>query len=496
VATTDLSATEATRAPVAAPAHLLWPSTYGSVLVVLDALCITVAGAVALRARFGGADVVITDEGVLAGVPFSLVVAAAAPAWVLLLAVSRAYDVRYLGVGSEEYKSLLSGSFRFAAALGLASYALQASLSRHFFVVLVLLGTVLLLLARYAARKALHALRVRGRCLHRVVLIGTEEEVQQLDAQLLRGRYAGLAAVAACLPDYCTATSISVASGELPVIGAARDLAPRLREVRADSVAVAGTSALSARELRELSWQLEGSGVDLLVAPAITDVAGPRIHIRPVAGLPLLHVDEPIFGGPKRLAKALLDLSLALLLLVVLLVPSLLIGLAVALDSRGPILYRQERVGRGGTTFPMWKFRSMRVGADREVTELQRLNEADGPLFKLRDDPRITRVGRFLRRHSLDEIPQLINVLTGSMSLVGPRPPLQSEVARYPTRLQRKLLVKPGMTGLWQISGRTDLSWDEAVRLDLYYVENWSAALDALILWKTLAAVVRGRGAY
>ena len=251
-----------------------------------------------------------------------------------------------------------------------------------------------------------------------------------------------------------------------------------------------------ARELRELSWQLEGTGVDLLVAPAITDVAGPRIHIRPVAGLPLLHVDEPTFGGPRRVAKAVLDLTLALVLLVLLLIPSLLVALAVKLDSRGPVLYRQERVGRDGTTFPMWKFRSMRVGADQELTELQRLNDADGPLFKLQQDPRVTRVGAFLRRHSLDEIPQLLNVLLGTMSLVGPRPSLQAEVDRYPAQLRRKLYVKPGMTGLWQISGRADLSWDEAVRLDLYYVENWSVALDGLILWKTLAAVVRGRGAY
>jgi len=463
---------------------------------VLDALLITIAGAVALRARFGDADAVINDEGVLAGVPFAFVVAAAAPAWVLLLGVSRAYDARYLGLGSEEYKSVLSGTFRFAAALGLTSYALQAELSRRFFLVLVPLGAALLLLGRYLARKALHALRARGRCLHRVVLIGTEEEVRQLDAQLSRGRYAGLQSVAVCLPDYNDVTSLTVASGELPVLGAARDLAPRLGEVRADTVAVAGTSALSARELRELSWQLEGTGVDLLVAPAITDVAGPRIHIRPVAGLPLLHVDEPTFGGPKRLAKAVLDLTLALVLLVLLVIPSLLIALAVKLDSRGPVLYRQERVGRDGRTFPMWKFRSMRVGADRELTELQRLNEADGPLFKLQSDPRVTRVGAFLRRHSLDEIPQLVNVLLGTMSLVGPRPPLQSEVDRYPTQLRRKLYVKPGMTGLWQISGRADLSWDEAVRLDLYYVENWSVALDALILWKTLAAVAKGRGAY
>lgn len=463
---------------------------------MLDALVVTLSAGVSLRLRFGDVDVPITDEGVLAGVPFTLLVAAAAPAWVALLAVSRAYDGRYLGVGSEEYRNVVAGTFRFGAALGLASYALQASLSRRFFLVFIPLGAVLLLLGRYAARKALHALRVRGRCLHRVVLVGTEQEVDQLATKFARERYAGLSAVAACLPDYVDQDSVHTAAGHLPVLGPARDLASYLAGAGADSVAVAGTSALSSRELRELSWQLEGTGVDLLVAPALTDVAGPRIHVRPVAGLPLLHVDEPAFGGPKRLAKTVFDLTATVVLVVLLVVPTVVIAVAVVTDSRGTILYRQERVGKAGRPFRMWKFRTMHSGADAEQGDLQVRNDADGPLFKLRDDPRVTRVGRFLRRHSLDELPQLYNVLTGSMSLVGPRPPLRSEVERFPDQLHRKLLVRPGMTGLWQTSGRADLDWEEAVRLDLYYVENWSVALDALILWKTLAAVVKGRGAY
>jgi exopolysaccharide biosynthesis polyprenyl glycosylphosphotransferase len=193
-------------------------------------------------------------------------------------------------------------------------------------------------------------------------------------------------------------------------------------------------------------------------------------------------------GGVDRAAAALALLSLMPVLL--------LIALAVRLDSPGPVLYRQERIGVNGRGFTILKFRSMSVDADCLLAELLYRNEGGGLLFKMRRDPRVTRVGRWLRRFSLDELPQLFNVLGGSMSLVGPRPPLPAEVERYDSSVSRRLLVKPGLTGLWQISGRSDLSWEEAVRLDLRYVENWSLALDALILVKTVRAVVSSSGAY
>ena len=234
----------------------------------------------------------------------------------------------------------------------------------------------------------------------------------------------------------------------------------------------------------------------MVVAPALTDVAGPRIHITPVAGLPLLHVEEPEFTGVRRLFKSVSDRVLALLLYLLLSPLLVLIAIAVRVSSRGPALFRQERVGQDGQTFGLLKFRSMYVDAEARLAALQGSNEASGLLFKMRADPRVTPVGRWLRRYSLDELPQLWNVVRGDMALVGPRPPLPSEVAAYESHVRRRLLVRPGITGLWQVSGRSDLSWDDAVRLDLYYVENWSPALDAMILWKTLFAVVRGKGAY
>jgi exopolysaccharide biosynthesis polyprenyl glycosylphosphotransferase len=282
---------------------------------------------------------------------------------------------------------------------------------------------------------------------------------------------------------------------EVPV-GGLDDVLALAAEHGADTIAVTSASETAAEYLRRLSWQLEGTGIELLVSPGLVEVAGPRLHIRPLEGLPLLTVEQPRFAGWQRVVKGTLDRVAAALAIVVL--APVLVGIAVAVKatSPGPVLYRQERVGVNGQAFTMLKFRSMVVGADRQVDGLRADNISDGLLFKMKVDPRVTPVGRLLRRLSLDELPQLFNVLGGSMSLVGPRPPLPGEVARYDTSVSRRLLVKPGLTGLWQISGRSDLPWEEAVRLDLRYVENWSLAMDTLILAKTTRAVLSRSGAY
>ena len=240
-----------------------------------------------------------------------------------------------------------------------------------------------------------------------------------------------------------------------------------------------------------LGWALEGTDIDLVVAPGIMDVAGPRVLTRPVQGLPLIHVEAPSFSGPTRVLKNALDRVGAAIAVLVFAPVLLAVAVAVKREDDGPVIFRQERVGRDGRTFGMFKFRSMVAGAEGQLPELLDANEAAGPLFKLRADPRVTRVGAFIRRYSLDELPQLFNVLRGEMSLVGPRPPLPREVALYEQAAQRRLLVKPGMTGLWQISGRSDLSWEESVRLDLYYVENWTPVLDLMIMWRTVLVVTQ-----
>jgi exopolysaccharide biosynthesis polyprenyl glycosylphosphotransferase len=282
----------------------------------------------------------------------------------------------------------------------------------------------------------------------------------------------------------------------IPVVGGFAAVADAVRITEADTVAVLASPDLGPEQLRRLAWDLEPTGADLMVAPSLVEVAGPRLSIRPVTGLPLLQVEQPVFSGGRRIIKATFDRTLALTILVLLSPVMLGIAGAIKVTSSGPVLFRQQRIGKDGKPFTMLKFRSMVVDAESQRAQLASLSDRDGLMFKMRDDPRVTKVGSWLRRYSLDELPQLMNVVAGSMSLVGPRPPLPEEVAQYGDDVRRRLLVLPGVTGLWQVSGRADLSWEESVRLDLRYVDNWSLASDLLILWKTGRAVLGGGGAY
>jgi exopolysaccharide biosynthesis polyprenyl glycosylphosphotransferase len=298
--------------------------------------------------------------------------------------------------------------------------------------------------------------------------------------------------VAACLAGGAAVTEVA----GVPVVGDLSDTADVVRRCGAETVAVLPSPEMNGLQLRQLAWELEKTGTDLCVAPALLDVAGPRTTIRPTAGLTLLHVDHPQLSGPRQVLKDLFDRCAAALALVLLSPLLIAIAAAIKFSDSGPALFTQTRVGKDGRVFKIYKFRTMVVDAEKRLAELRQQNEHDGVLFKMRRDPRITAVGASLRKWSLDELPQLFNVLLGEMSLVGPRPALPDETARYADHVRRRLVVKPGLTGLWQVSGRSDLSWDESVRLDLRYVENWSLALDLQILWKTIAVMLRGSGAY
>jgi exopolysaccharide biosynthesis polyprenyl glycosylphosphotransferase len=328
--------------------------------------------------------------------------------------------------------------------------------------------------------------------MRRVVAVGHAPAVADLIAELRRGTYHGLSVVGACLAG---GTMLNEIAG-VPVFGGMGSVTAAVGQFRADTVAVLACPEMNGIRLRELAWDLEKTGTDICVAPALLDVAGPRTTIRPVAGLPLLHVDHPELDGGKKVIKEAFDKALALTGVILLAPLFAVIALAIKFTDRGPVFFRQTRVGKDGHTFTVWKFRTMVVDAEKRKAALTVHNEAAGALFKMRRDPRVTRAGIWLRRYSLDELPQLFNVLFGDMSLVGPRPALPVEAARYGDHMRRRLAVKPGMTGLWQINGRSDLAWDEAVRLDLRYVENWSFILDLQILWKTLSAVLGGYGAY
>lgn len=461
-----------------------WRRQYAVVLGLLDVLAAGAAAATTLLLHF--ADSSGSREPYLLGmVAFPLL-------FVVAAATGRAYEERYLGDGTEEFRRIVQAAVWLAAMVSGAAFGLGAPIPRGYVVVGLPLALAGSLIGRSVSRWLLNSARRRGSCQHRVLLVGTERSIAEMVRQIARDPSAGYTVVGACL-DRSQGGDIE----GVPVVGTSQTILEALWGSRADTIAVTAWSILSQRELRRLSWQLEDSDVDVLVAPAITDIAGPRISIRPVAGLPLLHVDQPEFTGARRIVKGGFDRAVALGA-VLLLAPLLLgIGMAVRLTSPGPALFRQRRVGRKSQLFTIYKFRTMRADAERALPELALDNESgDGLLFKIRKDPRITWLGAILRKYSVDELPQLLNVLLGQMSLVGPRPPLPTEVAQYADDVHRRLLVKPGLTGLWQVSGRSDLPWEEAVRLDLDYVENWSLPLDLAILWRTGAAVLTSRGAY
>jgi exopolysaccharide biosynthesis polyprenyl glycosylphosphotransferase len=282
----------------------------------------------------------------------------------------------------------------------------------------------------------------------------------------------------------------------VPVYGGLDDVTSAVRSFGANTVAVLACPEMDGIKLRGLAWELEKTGTDLCVSPALLDVAGPRTTIRPTAGLTLLHVDHPQLAGARLVLKGLFDRCAAALILLLLSPLFAVLAAAIWLSDRGPVLFTQVRVGKDSRMFRIYKFRTMVVDAEQRRMHLLVSNDTDGVLFKLRQDPRVTAVGAHLRRWSIDELPQLINVLLGDMSLVGPRPALPDETAQYADHVRRRLVVKPGLTGLWQVNGRSDLSWDESVRLDLRYVENWSFVLDLQIMWKTVSALLRGLGAY
>ncbi|WP_026184633.1 sugar transferase [Salinispora vitiensis] len=487
---TLLTSGRATAGGVSPPRTRAALRSYLRALVVLDTAALSLAVLVGHLTSSG----IEPSRGAV--LPYAVCAPGLVLAWLISLKAFRCYDDRVVGYGADEYRRVGVASLRLASGIVIAGWILDVGVPRGFLITSFAAGVVGLELTRFVARKRLHRFRARGRGWSRKVLVvGDAAHVLELVHTLRREPYAGYQVIGACIPDVLLAP-VPQQLGDVPVVGSFRGIPEAATAIGADTVAVTASGELTATRLRRLGWQLESTAVDLVVAPALTDVAGPRIHTRPVAGLPLIHVEAPEFRGARKLVKGLADRTFALFALTLLLPLLIVIALTVLVDSRGPVLFRQTRVGQGGREFGVWKFRTMVVNADARLVELAARNETDGLLFKLRDDPRVTRVGRLLRNWSLDELPQLVNVLFGQMSLVGPRPPLPSEVARYDGDVARRLLVKPGMTGLWQISGRSDLSWEDGVRLDLYYVENWSLAADLTILWKTFGAVVKRRGAY
>lgn len=450
-------------------------------LFVSDLITVCIAVGVGLLVSSRASKWAIDPALAIYGTPVAI-----ALIWLSFLAMRGTYDQRIVGLGTEEIRRVVTATLYVFAAVAGISYLIRADISRAYAFVSLPLGLVLITGMRFYWRGWLYRQRRRGEFIFRTVVVGAPTARDELGRHLQRDSYTGFVVVGEC------DEPIAKQSAEDSWL---TGLLAQLDNSQASAVALAPSSRISGETIRQLAWLIEARGIDLLVAPAVMDVTGPRLTVRPAAGLPLLHLDEARLSRPQRISKRALDLLGSIFLIVALSPVLLVVGLAVRFTSDGPVIYRQSRIGRGGESFNMLKFRTMRVDAELMLDELRSEYGLVTPLFKLDQDPRVTSAGRFLRRWSLDELPQLFNVLGGSMSLVGPRPHPLDDVDRYELAAYRRLALKPGMTGLWQVEGRSDLEWAEALRLDIYYVETWSLAGDFVLLSRTLRAVIRGRGA-
>jgi exopolysaccharide biosynthesis polyprenyl glycosylphosphotransferase len=459
-----------------------WTKYYLRRAALADFGCAILGVFVAAQLRFGN-DVTSTYVALSLALPVL---------WIGAVRLAGGYDIRFIGTGSDEFRKVLNAGVGLTAVIALFSYAINLELSRAYVLIALPSTTLFDLVTRLIIRKRLHYQRGLGRYLLSVIAVGHEAAVANLVKELGRDRYHGLTVVGACVakPSECDEVA------GVPVYGDLDDVTAAVRAFGADTVAVLACPEMDGVKLRALAWELEKTGTDLCLSPALLDVAGPRMTVRPTAGLTLLHVDHPQLDGIRLVIKDLFDRCVAGAALIMLAPLMAALALSIWLHDRGPALFTQVRVGKDGRAFRIYKFRTMVVDAEQRREQLLASNDSDGVLFKLRKDPRVTAVGAHLRRWSIDELPQLINVFLGHMSLVGPRPALPDEAQRYAEHVRRRLVVKPGITGLWQVSGRSDLSWDESVRLDLRYVENWSFVLDLQIIWKTVAVMVRRSGAY
>ena len=402
--------------------------------------------------------------------------------WLFFLWFNGSRDTNILGFGADEYKRLTNATLLSFTFIAFISYIFKLEISRGFVLLVFPFGLLLLFIVRRILRRRLLRARNQGRYLSRVLLLhsGISDPVE---ARLAHAQHAGFSIVHKIV----TAENIKF---EI------KDIVSNALSNNCDQIMVGQSAVISAAELRKLGWALEATNIDLIVAPAVTEIAGPRLKVSNVEGLPLLHLEQPDFSGASRITKRLLDLGLSIVGIIVISPFLIVIALVIKFYDRGSVLYFQKRIGQNNKEFTVYKFRTMYEGSHEQRAKIMAETNKDPRLAKDPQDPRVTKPGLFLRRWSIDEIPQILNVIKGEMSLVGPRPPLAEEVNKYEKSETRRLLVKPGLTGLWQVSGRSELDWEDAVRLDLYYVENWSLTLDILIIIRTAAAVWRGEGAY
>ncbi len=467
---------------------------YVGVLAVTDAAVVIGAVGIALIARFGVDPAPLDVLGLTS--TYWLVGGIVALVWVLALGAYRTRDARVLGSGATEYRRVTGATAMIFGLLAIVFLLLKVDIARGFFVIAFPIGVAVLLAERWLWRRWLIRRRRAGQLTSATVVVGPAADVERVIAHLEHLPGCAYRPVGVVLDREDGRREFTIRERSIPVLGPLSSIAETIRKFEIDTVMVAGQPSGGGDFIRDLGWDLERTDAELMIASRLANVAGPRIHFRPAEGMPLMHVELPIYEGGKHVVKRGFDILVSAIALLILWPLFVVIPILIKRDSSGPVLFRQERIGRNGQPFSMIKFRSMVDHAEDRLAELVEQSDGNGILFKLRDDPRVTKIGRKLRTYSLDELPQLWNVLVGQMSLVGPRPPLPAEVERYEQHVLRRLYLKPGLTGIWQINGRSNLSWEDSVRLDLYYVENWSLTGDLLILWRTARVVLRSVGAY
>lgn len=468
-----------------------WRRRARELLTVSDAIVILGALLVTDALQLGASRLAVGSITV----PYWLVSVLIGVVWLLALGSTHSRSARVLIAGVGEYKAVLDATFFTFGLVAITAYLLQAPVSRGYFLKALPVGLLLLLISRWLWRKYFISQRRRGRFADRTIVVGRHADLRHLERSLGRAGTPPVRPVAIVYLDPADTGPVPFADAGLEEV-AYRQLADRAKHSDVDTVVLAGDLPGGRTAIRRLGWELESSGVELVIVSRLTDVAGPRVHMSHVEGLPLVYVSLPRFTGSAHAAKRVIDVVFSSLALVVLSPVFLVIAIAIRLDSPGPVFFRQTRIGARGRPFQILKFRTMVPDAEARKAALADQNEGAGPLFKLKNDPRVTRVGRVLRRTSLDELPQFVNVFLGQMSVVGPRPPLAEEVLTYDRDVARRLLIRPGITGQWQVSGRSDLTWEESVRLDLYYVENWSVTGDIAIIGKTVLMMFKSSGAY
>ncbi|WP_435591649.1 sugar transferase [Nocardia sp. bgisy118] len=477
-----------------------WQADYVKHLAATDLLVIAGAVGLAQVIRFGGPAAPPLAWRLSYEIGYTVVSVALAATWALFLAAGNTRSPQVVGSGTEEYRRLVSATLRLFGAVAIVSLIVQIDFARGYLAIALPLGLLGLMSSRLGWRWHTRVRRRdRAECLTSVLVVGAPEAAQAMASAFSRDPDSGYRVVGVCIPDGVATTgryALRASGRSFSVVGDDRSVLEAVRRSGADTVAVTATDYLGPVELRRMAWELDPLGVELIVAPGVVDISGTRLTNRLVAGMPMLHIAKPQYDRAKSTGKAVFDACFAAGVLLAIAPVLLAIALAVKLTSPGPVFYLSERIGRGGKPFRMIKFRSMYQDAERTVSALIEANGGNPVFFKMRDDPRVTPVGRVIRKLSLDELPQFLNVLRGEMSVVGPRPQVQREVDSYDGEMRRRLLVKPGITGLWQVSGRSDLSLEDSVRLDLSYVENWSMVLDLLLIAKTIGAVARGEGAY